>query len=408
MSVVPEAQATHEDVVELLQPPTEEEEETPHHDDHHQQLLHDPTTSEDAGDDAATSALIAEAAAAAIQAASVDVDDVTAAALAVQESTYHNQEEEQEEDPEEEKQRQQLENTRKRYREKAVETSMLASAAGAPQPTSAEVTLAAPAMKTEPQTSPSKRSRLVSGSTESSTAGGGLPTLAGTTATVLAEVQHSLKQEEPVLIVGTAGSPPSGGGALVDADGAAHPGSSLGLPPGANTASHEEQLAARRLKDRQRYANMSLDQRQVYNSKRREQYHRQSELSRQRRRERERTRYHALESDQAQHRNSQRAKLERERYQRLSPAELEAKNRKRRERAAVLRQKKELEKMAEKAATAALATTTTPEVTNTNNVPTEISFKMESDNDHAKDASISTKSVEEQAGVLVATEAMGV
>ena len=54
-------------------------------------------------------------------------------------------------------------------------------------------------------------------------------------------------------------------------------------------------------------------------------YHRQSENSRQRRRERERTRYHSLSSDAAKDRNARRAKLERERYQRLSPEELEAK-----------------------------------------------------------------------------------
>jgi hypothetical protein len=70
--------------------------------------------------------------------------------------------------------------------------------------------------------------------------------------------------------------------------------------------------------------NPSAEQRQVYNAKRREQYHRQSEISRQRRRERERARYHALQSDAAKDRNSRRAKLERERYQRLTPEELEA------------------------------------------------------------------------------------
>lgn len=103
---------------------------------------------------------------------------------------------------------------------------------------------------------------------------------------------------------------------------------------------HEELLAARRMKDRQRYANMTPDQRRSYNSKRREQYHRQSEISRQKRRERERLRYHALESDDAKTRNARRAKLERERYQKLTPQELEIKNRKRRERAALARQKK--------------------------------------------------------------------
>ena len=53
-----------------------------------------------------------------------------------------------------------------------------------------------------------------------------------------------------------------------------------------NSSSHEDLLAARRLKDRQRYATMTPDQRQAYNAKRREQYHRQSDHSRQRRRER--------------------------------------------------------------------------------------------------------------------------
>lgn len=103
---------------------------------------------------------------------------------------------------------------------------------------------------------------------------------------------------------------------------------------------HEDQLAARRLKDRQRYANMNPDQRQVYNSKRREQYHRQSENSRHRRRERERARYHSLVPHAAKERNTRRAKLERERYQRLTPDELESKNQKRRERAAKGRQNK--------------------------------------------------------------------
>lgn len=104
---------------------------------------------------------------------------------------------------------------------------------------------------------------------------------------------------------------------------------------------HADHLAARRMKDRQRYANMTAEQRQVYNAKRREQYHRQSENSRQKRRERERHRYHALTSTDAKDRNARRAKLERERYQKLTPQELELKNRRRRERAALARQKKE-------------------------------------------------------------------
>ena len=111
---------------------------------------------------------------------------------------------------------------------------------------------------------------------------------------------------------------------------------------------HEDLLAARRMKDRQRYATMTPDQRQAYNAKRREQYHRQSELSRQRRRERERQRYHALQADDAKTRNKRRAKLERERYQKLSPDELEAKNRRRRERAAMNRQRKDAEKVCQK------------------------------------------------------------
>eukprot|EP00977_Amphora_coffeiformis_P000970 scaffold205_cov148-Amphora_coffeaeformis.AAC.1 len=111
-----------------------------------------------------------------------------------------------------------------------------------------------------------------------------------------------------------------------------------------SSQSHEEALAARRLKDRQRYANMTPDQRQQYNQKRREQYHRQTELSRQKRRERERARYHSLTNDAAKDRNTRRAKLERERYQKLSAEELEAKNRRRRERAAMARQKKDSDK----------------------------------------------------------------
>lgn len=109
-------------------------------------------------------------------------------------------------------------------------------------------------------------------------------------------------------------------------------------------ASHEDQLASRRQKDRQRYAGMTPDQRQVYNAKRRDQYHRQSENSRQRRRERERERYHSLENEDAKTRNTRRAKLERERYQRLDPESLEQKNRKRRERAASARAKKAIER----------------------------------------------------------------
>ena len=109
--------------------------------------------------------------------------------------------------------------------------------------------------------------------------------------------------------------------------------------------SHEEQLAHRRDKDRKRYAGMTPEERMEYNRKRREQYHRQSEVSRQKRRERERHRYHALDTDSAKERNARRAKLERLRYNNLSEEELEAKNRRRRERAAQLRAKKEAEKV---------------------------------------------------------------
>lgn len=108
-------------------------------------------------------------------------------------------------------------------------------------------------------------------------------------------------------------------------------------------SNHDEQLTCRRLKDRERYANMTPEQRQVYNSKRREQYHRQTELSRQKRRERERSRYHALPGELAKERNIRRAKLERERYQKLTQDKLEDKNRARRERAAASRHRKELQ-----------------------------------------------------------------
>ena len=41
--------------------------------------------------------------------------------------------------------------------------------------------------------------------------------------------------------------------------------------PKRNIPSHSDQLAQRRQKDRQRYASMTPDQRQIYNQKRREQ-----------------------------------------------------------------------------------------------------------------------------------------
>mmetsp|Transcript_5674 Transcript_5674/g.8328 ORF Transcript_5674/g.8328 Transcript_5674/m.8328 type:complete len:572 (+) Transcript_5674:141-1856(+) len=110
---------------------------------------------------------------------------------------------------------------------------------------------------------------------------------------------------------------------------------SLASPATASTSSssHEDHLAARRLKDRQRYASMTPEQRQSYNAKRRAQYHRQTENSRERRRDRERARYHSLDNNSAKDRNARRARLERERYAKLSPEELKERNRKRRERA---------------------------------------------------------------------------
>lgn len=92
-------------------------------------------------------------------------------------------------------------------------------------------------------------------------------------------------------------------------------------------SSHSDLLASRRLKDRERYANMTPEQRMIYNAKRREQYHRQNEISRMKRRERERIRYHTLSPDKSKERNARRAKLERERYQRLKPEDLEGKAR---------------------------------------------------------------------------------
>mmetsp|Transcript_10671 Transcript_10671/g.17615 ORF Transcript_10671/g.17615 Transcript_10671/m.17615 type:complete len:322 (+) Transcript_10671:177-1142(+) len=92
-------------------------------------------------------------------------------------------------------------------------------------------------------------------------------------------------------------------------------------------------LAARRMKDRRRYATMSPTQRAAYNAHRRELYHKQGETARQRRRERERQRYHSLEGEDRKTRNARRAKLERDRYQKLSKEELADRNRKRRERA---------------------------------------------------------------------------
>ncbi len=103
---------------------------------------------------------------------------------------------------------------------------------------------------------------------------------------------------------------------------------------------HEQHLASRRQKDRDRYASMTNEQREAYNKKRREQYHRQSEISRKKRRERERNRYHSLTADKAKERNARRAALERDRYKKLTPAELAERNAKRRERAAMMRARK--------------------------------------------------------------------
>lgn len=105
-------------------------------------------------------------------------------------------------------------------------------------------------------------------------------------------------------------------------------------------ATHEQHLATRRQKDRERYASMSSEQRESYNCKRREQYHRQSETSRKKRRERERIRYHSLNDNKAKERNIRRASLERMRYKRLSGEELASRNARRRSRAAALRAQK--------------------------------------------------------------------
>jgi hypothetical protein len=111
-------------------------------------------------------------------------------------------------------------------------------------------------------------------------------------------------------------------------------------------------LAARRMKDRRRYATMSPTQRAAYNAHRRDLYHKQGETARQRRRERERQRYHSLEGEDRKARNARRAKLERDRYQKLSKEELADRNRKRRERA---KSRKTNAKRAESATAAAAA-----------------------------------------------------
>lgn len=104
-------------------------------------------------------------------------------------------------------------------------------------------------------------------------------------------------------------------------------------PEGPDGEQEDNLLAARRMKDRRRYATMSPTQRAAYNAHRRELYHKQGETARQRRRERERQRYHSLEGEDRKTRNARRAKLERDRYQKLSKEELAERNRKRRERA---------------------------------------------------------------------------
>ena len=114
-------------------------------------------------------------------------------------------------------------------------------------------------------------------------------------------------------------------------------------------------LQARRDKDRKRYSDMTLSQREQYNSHRRELYHKQGDESRKRRRERERDRYHALEGSEKKSRNERRASLERARYQKLTKEQLDARNAKRRERA----KQRKLE-AAQKAAEEAQTTTAHP------------------------------------------------
>ena len=82
---------------------------------------------------------------------------------------------------------------------------------------------------------------------------------------------------------------------------------------------------------------MTPEQRQQYNTKRRSQYHRQTTNSRQKRRDRERARYHSVDQDRRAWRNERRAKMERDRYRKLSQEELEERNRLRRDRAAAAR-----------------------------------------------------------------------
>jgi hypothetical protein len=165
----------------------------------------------------------------------------------------------------------------------------------------------------------------------------------------IVQSQEIVQLAQSTMVHGEPGSASANGGSI-DAPPA---GEHINVPQIENAASpapsselqitHEEHLATRRQKDRERYASMSNEQREIYNSKRREQYHRQSDGSRKKRRERERIRYHSLTKEKAKERNIRRATLERDRYKRLSPEELAARNAKRRARAAALRaQKKNL------------------------------------------------------------------
>ena len=63
---------------------------------------------------------------------------------------------------------------------------------------------------------------------------------------------------------------------------------SFAHPETLQSANPADYLDKRRRRDRQKYANMSNEERTEYNMKRRAQYHRQSDLSRKKRRERER------------------------------------------------------------------------------------------------------------------------
>ena len=112
------------------------------------------------------------------------------------------------------------------------------------------------------------------------------------------------------------------------------------VDPAANEATggnRGDHLAGRRKKDRERYAAMTDEARDAYNSKRRSQYHKQGKDQRQKRRDRERTRYHSVDDDSRGKRNTRRAEMERNRYKKLTPEDLTERNKKRRERAAAAR-----------------------------------------------------------------------